>query len=66
MSILSQGFVPTTTSDGAPLSAHQQAFARVLLGTAVVAGLTHLSFLLMMLWAGVMGLALANLSLIHI
>ncbi len=62
MSILSQGFVPTTTSDGAPLSAHQQAFARVLLGTAVVAGLTHLSFLLMMLWAGVMGLALANVA----
>ncbi len=54
--------VPALNAAGKPLSAHQQAFARVLLGTAVVAGFTHGCFLLLMLWAGVQVLALGNVA----
>jgi diguanylate cyclase (GGDEF)-like protein len=57
-----QDQVPTANANGQPLSAHQQAFARVLLGTAMVAGLTHLCFLFLMLWAGVQMLAVVNVA----
>jgi diguanylate cyclase (GGDEF)-like protein len=59
---LFQDHVPTVNAEGKPLSVHQQAFARVLLGTAVVAGFTHLCFLLLMLWAGVQVLAVVNVA----
>ena len=56
------GLVPTTTAAGQPLTAHQQAFCRVLLGIAVVAGLVHLGFMGMMVWAGVHSLVVGNVA----
>jgi diguanylate cyclase (GGDEF)-like protein len=57
---LLSGLVPTTTSTGQSLSAHQQAFCRVLLGIAVVAGLVHVGFMAMMAWADVRSLVVGN------
>ncbi|TBO28287.1 GGDEF domain-containing protein [Aquabacterium lacunae] len=64
MSVLAyfQDQVPTVDAAGQPLSVHQQGFALVLLGTALVAGVTHLCFLLLMLWAGVQVLAVVNVA----
>jgi diguanylate cyclase len=59
---LFSGLVPTATSDGLPLTAHQQAFCRVLLGLAVVAGLVHAGFMFMMAWAAVNSLAVGNVA----
>jgi diguanylate cyclase len=59
---LLSGLVPNTTSDGLPLTAHQQAFCRVLLGIAVVAAGVHLGFMGMMAWAGVHSLVVGNVA----
>jgi diguanylate cyclase len=59
---LLSGLVPTTTSTGQPLTAHQQAFCRVLLGIAVVAAGVHLGFMGMMAWAGVHSLVVGNVA----
>jgi diguanylate cyclase (GGDEF)-like protein len=59
---LLSGLVPNTTSKGEPLTAHQQAFCRVLLGIAVVAAGVHLGFMGMMAWAGVQSLVVGNVA----
>jgi diguanylate cyclase (GGDEF)-like protein len=56
------GLVPTQTAAGVPLTAHQQAFCRVLLGTAVLAGFVHVGFMAMMAWAGVHSLVVGNVA----
>ena len=59
---LLSGLVPTTTSKGELLTAHQQAFCRVLLVIALVAAGVHLGFMAMMAWAGVQSLVVGNVA----
>jgi diguanylate cyclase (GGDEF)-like protein len=61
ISVLS-GLVPTYTAEGLPLTAHQQAFSRVMLGIAVAAGLVHVGFMGLMGWAGVHALVVGNVA----